>query len=79
MAGLIVYGRPGCVQCTATCREAERLGLAVTYVDLDQDIAAAARVINAGHRQLPVVECDDQVWTGFQPGRIQREARRGEP
>ncbi|MCL4065913.1 glutaredoxin family protein [Pseudomonas sp. GX19020] len=76
MAGLTVYGRAGCVQCQYTCREAERLGLEVTYVDLDQDIAAAARMINAGYRSLPVVEGAEDTWTGFQPGRIQREAAR---
>ena len=36
---------------------------------------ASARLINAGFRELPVVECGELVWTGFRPDRLQ-EARR---
>ena len=75
MSELTIYGRASCVQCKATAREAERLGLAFSYVDLDQDIAAAARLVNAGFHSLPVVECGDQVWTGFLPDRLKQVAR----
>ena len=75
MTDLTIYGRAACVQCKATAREAERIGLTFSYVDLDQDIAASARLINAGFRELPVVECGELVWTGFRPDRLQ-EARR---
>ena len=78
MADIVIYGRASCVQCKASAREAERLGLDYMYVDLDHDIAAAARLINSGYRELPVVEFGDQVWTGFQPARLQ-EARRAKP
>lgn len=72
MPDLVIYGRADCVQCKATSRAAAKLGLTFDYVDLDQDMAAQARMINAGHRSLPVVEYGDEVWTGFRPDRLAR-------
>lgn len=72
MADLTIYGRVGCVQCKATAREAEKLGLSFIYVDLDHDIASAARLVNAGYRSLPVVECGEDIWTGFMPERLKQ-------
>ena len=66
-ASITIYGRHNCPQCGATVRKAEALGLPFSYVDLDDDIAAAARLLAQNHRSLPVVEAGDQVWSGFRP------------
>lgn len=67
---ITVYGRHDCVQCRATARALEKLGLPFFYVDLDEDFAAEARLVAAGHRALPVVEAGDQTWAGFHPDLI---------
>lgn len=75
-ARITIYGRADCHQCAATARKAEDLGLTFVYVDVDEDIASAARLIAADHRTLPVVEAGGQVWTGFRPdllAKLERE------
>lgn len=67
MTGITIYGREACAQCKATVRKAEQLGLAVTYVDLDQDEDTACRLHTEGYRSLPVVFVGDQHWVGFRP------------
>lgn len=72
VTSITVYGRHNCPQCRATVRKAEALGLSVSYVDLDDDIAAAARLLTQNHRSIPVVEAGDQVWSGFRPDLLEK-------
>lgn len=72
MTAITVYGRHGCAQCIATVRKAEQLGLTVTYVDLDLDPDMECRLVQEGHRSLPVVDAGDQHWSGFRPDLLAR-------
>lgn len=67
---IIVYSKPSCVQCTATYRALDKLGLAYEVVDLADNQEALDRLLALGHQQAPVVWADGEYWTGFRPDRI---------
>lgn len=61
---ITVYSKPDCVQCTATKRKLDALGIAYREVDLTQDAEAMASVTAWGYRQAPVVETGpDHHWS----------------
>lgn len=65
-----VYSKPNCVQCSATKRLLQKLGLIFTEYDVTVDEEAYARVESLGYKQLPVVVADGKHWSGFQPDNI---------
>ncbi|QIK72606.1 glutaredoxin-like protein NrdH [Propioniciclava coleopterorum] len=73
---ITIYSKPACVQCTATYRALDKLGLAYEVVDLAADEAALLEVLALGYQQAPVVVADDEHWSGFRPDRIQAAAAR---
>lgn len=76
MTTLTIYSKPSCVQCTATYRRLDALGIDYEVVDLSEDAAALALTKRLGHLQAPVVtlrDRDGQVtdhWSGFRPDKI---------
>lgn len=70
MAGIIVYSKPACVQCTATTRALDARNLQYSIVDLTTDAAALERVTALGYRQAPVVIAGNDHWAGFRPDMI---------
>ncbi|MGV8968490.1 MAG: glutaredoxin-like protein NrdH [Cellulomonas sp.] len=73
---ITVYSKPSCVQCTATYRALDKLGLAYATVDIAADPVAHAYVMSLGHLQAPVVVVGDEHWSGYRPGRIAGLAER---
>ena len=69
-----VYAKPHCVQCRATKRQFDKLGVEYDVVDLTQDDEALQRFVDAGYRQAPIVVADGETWSGFRPDNIQRVA-----
>ncbi|TKI05300.1 glutaredoxin-like protein NrdH [Martelella alba] len=67
---IIIYTKPDCVQCHATCRALDRKGVAYQCVDLMADGRAWDHVRSLGYRQAPVVETADDHWSGFRPDKI---------
>ncbi|MBX5187245.1 glutaredoxin-like protein NrdH [Rhizobium sp. NZLR5] len=67
---ITVYGKPACVQCTATYRALDRLGVAYDIVDISEDAEALDRVRSLGYMQAPVVIAGEQHWAGFRPDMI---------
>ena len=67
---ITVYSKPVCVQCTATYRALDRLGVAYEIVDVSQDGAALEKVRSLGYQQVPVVIAGDDHWSGFRPDKI---------
>lgn len=67
---ITVYSKPACVQCTATYRALDRLGVAYEVVDVSQDSAALEKVRALGYQQVPVVIAGDEHWSGFRPDKI---------
>ena len=76
MALIIIYGKPGCVQCRATERALDKAGIAFRKVDLTTNADALAWVTeDLGYTQAPVVYVEDgsgqSHWSGFRPDRVQ--------
>ncbi|KEC74718.1 UNVERIFIED_ORG: glutaredoxin-like protein NrdH [Rhizobium esperanzae] len=65
-----VYSKPACVQCTATYRALDRLGVDYDIVDSSQDAEALNRVRSLGYMQAPVVIAGERHWAGFRPDMI---------
>ncbi|MGO4383843.1 glutaredoxin domain-containing protein [Specibacter sp. RAF43] len=75
-AKVAVVSRAGCVQCNATYRDLNRLGVEY-FVDLDSESTDHALAVSLGHRQAPVVLVRDGTtgelldhWSGFRPDKI---------
>lgn len=59
-----VYTRTGCTACHATTRYLDKNGIAYTEVTADDpDVVADLKA--RGFLSLPVVQTDDETWTGF--------------
>lgn len=74
-SGVVVYGRDGCVQCTATGRKLKAMGVSYSYKDVSVPEAGreAEQVASRlGARQLPLVVAGDQAWAGYRPDKIER-------
>ncbi len=65
-----VYSKPACVQCTATYRALDRLGVDYQIVDISEDADALDRVRGMGYMQVPVVVAGESHWAGFRPDMI---------
>jgi glutaredoxin-like protein NrdH len=65
-----VYTKPSCVQCDATKRMMDKLGVEYTTVDIVENPAELDRLIEMGYRAAPVVVTADDSWAGFNPDKI---------
>lgn len=70
MTNVTVYTQPGCMPCTMTMRQLDKLGVDYTSVDITTDLDAAARLQAGDWRTTPVVSVSRggdvvAVWSGF--------------
>ncbi|MCB0948578.1 MAG: redoxin NrdH [Mycobacterium sp.] len=65
-----VYTKPACVQCNATYKALDKLGVAYETVDISLDDEARDYVMALGYLQAPVVVAGGDHWSGFRPDRI---------
>lgn len=62
-----VYGKPGCVQCSATERRLDKNKIKYTKIDVTRDLPALQHIMELGYQQVPVVEHGDDHWGGYRP------------
>lgn len=67
---IIVYSKPRCPQCDATCRALDKAEVSYQKVDVTQDAQALEYILGLGYQQAPVVVAGDDHWSGFRPDRI---------
>jgi glutaredoxin-like protein NrdH len=65
-----VYTKPACVQCNATYKALDKLGIEYNVVDITLDPEARDYVMALGYLQAPVVVAGDAHWSGFRPDKI---------
>ena len=65
-----VYTKPACVQCNATYKALDKLGLPYELVDISEVPVARDYVMSLGYLQAPVVVAGGDHWSGFRPDRI---------
>ncbi len=73
---LTVYTKPNCVQCLATKRKLQALGVPYKAVNLTTSPKALELVKSLGYLTAPVVVASDgKHWGGFQPERLAEYAQ----
>jgi glutaredoxin-like protein NrdH len=77
MSNATLYTTPGCPQCMVTEIALEKNGVQYDVVDLATNAEALERVKAMGYMQAPVIETDDDHWSGFQPDKIAALANAG--
>jgi glutaredoxin-like protein NrdH len=65
-----VYTKPSCVQCDATKRTLDKLGVAYEAIDVTVNEDAYTMLVEKGFRAMPVVNAGDEWWSGFNPEKI---------
>ena len=65
-----VYTKPNCVQCDATKRTMDKLGISYSTVDITVNTEAYDMIMAKGFQAAPVVITDDDAWSGFNPDKI---------
>ena len=75
---ITIYSQPSCVQCTATYKALDKLGLDYDVVDLSTDADALDHVKALGYQQAPVVMAGEDHWSGYRPDRIKAVAAASE-
>ena len=66
-----VYTKSACVQCSATIRKLDSLGVPYELVHLDSNPEELERVKEQYDAlQAPVVVTPDTHWSGFQPDKL---------
>lgn len=74
---ITVYTKPDCVQCNATYRALNAVGITYETVDLTESATSLEHVKALGYLQAPVVITDDGThWSGFRPDLINELANR---
>lgn len=66
-----VYTTPNCVQCNATKKHLERIGVEYEVVDLSENQAKLEEFVAQGLTKAPIVTAGDQTWTGYRPDAIE--------
>jgi glutaredoxin-like protein NrdH len=67
-----IYTKNNCVQCDATKRMMDKLGVAYDTVNMTTNPEELDKVMALGFRAAPVVITDsDGSWSGFNPSKIE--------
>ncbi|MFF0546099.1 glutaredoxin-like protein NrdH [Nocardia thailandica] len=67
---ITVYTKPACVQCNATYKALDKVGVSYEVVDISENADARDYVMALGYLQAPVVVAGEDHWSGFRPDRI---------
>jgi glutaredoxin-like protein NrdH len=67
---IVIYTTPNCVQCSATARTMDKLGIIYDKVELTQHPGLADKFKEMGHTQAPIVVTDKKIWSGFRIEKI---------
>ncbi|HEY7884866.1 MAG TPA: glutaredoxin-like protein NrdH [Cellvibrionaceae bacterium] len=65
-----VYTKDNCVQCDATKRMMDKIGVEYETINISENPAELDRLIELGYLAAPVVVTEDDSWSGFQPDKI---------
>jgi glutaredoxin-like protein NrdH len=67
---ITVYTKPACVQCNATYKALDKVGVDYEVIDISENAEARDYVMALGYLQAPVVVAGEDHWSGFRPDRI---------
>ncbi|RAL30975.1 glutaredoxin-like protein NrdH [Rhodococcus sp. AQ5-07] len=69
---ITVYTKPACVQCNATYRALDKVGIEYDVIDITENAQARDYVMSLGYLQAPVVVAGENHWSGFRPDEIKK-------
>ena len=76
MDKVIVYTNPNCVQCEQTKKFLDRESIEYEVKDLGKNKDDLVRFINMGFKSAPIVETEDDIWSGFKIDKLKTLAVR---
>lgn len=76
MDKVIVYTNPNCVQCDQTKKFLDRESIEYEVKDLSENKDDLVRFINMGFKSAPIVETEDDIWSGFKIDKLKTLAVR---
>jgi glutaredoxin-like protein NrdH len=76
MDKVIVYTNPNCVQCEQTKKFLDRESIDYEVKDLTENKDDLVRFINMGFKSAPIVETEDDIWSGFRIDKLKTLAVR---
>lgn len=62
-----VYSKPNCMQCKFTKEYLDNNNKKYESIDVLEDEQAFEYIKSLGFQSLPVVECEDDTFSGFRP------------
>lgn len=65
MVDVVVYTTPACSQCFSTKRLMDKKGVKYREVDISVDVDKLDELRGKGFTQVPIVEVEDKMWSGF--------------
>lgn len=65
---ITIYSKPNCMQCEFAMRYLKDKGIKFEEIDVFNDVKALAMLRDEGYTQMPVVDIDGDIHTGFKPG-----------
>ncbi|MFT0545810.1 glutaredoxin domain-containing protein [Allopusillimonas ginsengisoli] len=65
-----VYSKPDCPQCELTKRDMDILGIEYKTIDITLQQDQLERLSSLGFRSAPVVETDQDTWSGYDRDKI---------
>jgi glutaredoxin-like protein NrdH len=76
MDKVIVYTNPNCVQCDQTKKFLDKESIEYEVKDLSENKDDLVRFINMGFKSAPIVETEDDIWSGFKLDNLKSLAAR---
>lgn len=69
-----VWSNKNCVQCDQTKRFLDKLGIAYLELSLADNPEDTQRFLDMGFRSAPVVETENDIWSGFKIDKLNKLA-----
>lgn len=67
---ITVYTKNGCMQCQMTKKELIKRGIEFNEINLDEQPEYIEHVKKLGYSTVPVIQTDQEIWSGFQPTKL---------
>ncbi|HEM5035992.1 TPA: glutaredoxin-like protein NrdH [Streptococcus suis] len=65
-----IYSKNNCVQCKMSKKFLDQHNVAYTEINLDEQPEYIEHVKSLGFSAAPVIETENEVFSGFQPGKL---------
>lgn len=71
---ITVYEKRNCTDCADTKQDLKARGLDFNVISLEDNLSTLKSFRERGFKQAPIVETDNEVWSGYNPLKIARLA-----